>query len=286
MTKTNKSEIKTEIVNKLLSEQGINEWHVESRFISKRNSVYLLAVGAEVAAEQADADDGLEREMDMLIGMGLFHSPHECVSCGGCENHSEPRSRAKYVWKQYETGDPAYEAETLRRLRESGVNVPELIAVHGEGLLIEHIQGESLCEMLQRLESEGADGTPVAGLLTGWLTGYYAAMEGKSRGDINLRNFIYEEDTERLFGVDFEDTGFRSVEYDAANILVYVLNYAPVFTAWKQVWVKSAAAVFVSELEIDGGLLQREYVEALEALCLRRSVEVPAEMYTLLNGIF
>jgi len=282
----NKREIKTEIVNKLLAEQGVSEWHVESRFISKRNSVYLLAAGADITAESIAADVELEQEIDALSGMGLFDTPHhECVSCGECE-HQGSKRRAKYVWKQYETGDPAYEAEMLRSLRAGGVNVPELIAEQVEGLLIEHISGESLCEMLQRLEEEDEDGVFAADLLAEWLKGYYAAAGGKCRGDINLRNFICEEGTGQLFSVDFEDVGFCSREYDAAAVLAYVLNYEPVFTPWKQRWARAGAAVFVARLNIEVQLLQDEYAKALDDLCLRRSVKVPAEMRAFLQSLF
>ena len=287
MTETVMTELDEKTVSSLFSRLGIGEWRLVRQFFSKRNRVFLLEAGAGVA-KQHDFDS-TEAMMEELTSMGLFAADKcacGCEGCAGCDEQDclpDGTLPQYYVWKQYKVGEPSYEAKMLKLLKEQGVCVPDIIAEEENGLLLQYIEGQNLCRFLEKEEAAKGDGLPVAELLAQWLCRYYQATGGKSRGDINLRNFIIEERTSRLFSLDFEDVGLSDPAHDIASILVYVLNYEPVFTHWKQRWVKQAAQLFCERLQLDAGLLRRSFCDSLDELCSRRSVQAPQKMYALLD---
>jgi len=283
------SEIRENALQDVLMEAGFESYIVKEEFISKRNSVFLLEVQRKKYAKL----DGGEQEkiVNELAALGLFDTGHSCDCGGDCSGCHETCAIAENapelaVWKQAEQGDDCeYEVAMLNLLRYYKVNVPRILASNDAGILLEYIDGENLCDLFAKAEKDNDYAEEIIIALARWFKGYYDATGGKSRGDINLRNFIYDSVNSRLYGIDFENTNFRSPVYDIGDLLAYLVSYEPAFTGWKCEWIKRVAAAFIMELNLRADQVREQYCEALHALELRRSVVVPAFVFNLLDEI-
>ncbi|MBQ9992350.1 MAG: hypothetical protein IJP33_02845 [Firmicutes bacterium] len=282
------SEIRENALQDVLQEAGFESYKVKEEFISKRNSVFLL----EVKRKKYAKVDGGEQEkiVNELAALGLFDTGHSC-DCGSCSSCQESCSMTDCssdlaVWKQAEQGDDCeYEVAMLNLLRYYKVNVPRILASNDAGILLEYIEGENLCELFAKAEKDNDYAEEIIVALARWFKGYYDATGGKSRGDINLRNFIYDSANSRLYGIDFENTNFRSPIYDVGDLLAYLINYEPAFTGWKCEWIKRVAAAFIMELNLRSDQVREQYRQALRDLEIRRSVVVPEFVFNLLDEI-
>ena len=269
----------------VLEEAGFEEYEIKEEFISKRNKVFLLAAKRKTFAT---IDGGeAEKEIDILAQMGLFETGHDCGhDCSGCHENCEQRANddtVLIVWKQYEQEDAFYEVSMLRLLRNYKVPVPMVLASSDDGILTEYIAGENLCDLFIQAEKNNDDADDIILLLSGWLKKYYKASAGKSRGDINLRNFIYNTEENKLYGLDFENNAWNTPVYDIGNLLAYIVNYEPAFTHWKCETVKRMATAFIMELNLRTDELCKAYKQALSDLEERRKVKVPEFVFSLLD---
>lgn len=72
-----------------------------------------------------------------------------------------------------------------------------------------------------------------------WLTTFYAAVlqvRGTQNilGDIHLRNFLYNEESRQVYGIDFEDCCPGRIETDIARLYTFILYYDPALTRRKK----------------------------------------------------
>lgn len=125
------------------------------------------------------------------------------------------------------------EHRVLGEARRGGLAVPRPLAlIKNKALLMEHIPGENLCDILnRRCLPEYADG------LAQWFAAFHCRFRrpgGRAllRGDTNLRNFILHP-SGGLYGIDFEEAQTGSPLEDIARICSSILNTDPMFTASK-----------------------------------------------------
>ena len=290
MSATKSTGIREASLLPVLQRAGYASYQVKEEFFSKRNNVFLLKV--ERMPQEKLADSEAVHEIDILASMGLFETGHDCGhDCGSCHEECAESCAEKQpeeelvVWKQYELGDTMYELAMLKLLNNNKLKVPTVLAASDDGILLQYIEGTNLCHLFAEAEKNGDYAEDIVLMLAGWFKKYYRATGGKSRGDINLRNFIYNEHDGVLYGIDFENTVFRSAAYDIGDLLAYMVNYEPAFTEWKCEWVRRAAVAFIMELGLRTDDVRAEYRAALDDLEKRRSVKVPAEIFDILDEI-
>lgn len=136
------------------------------------------------------------------------------------------------------------EMKILEILHMHGVAVPSLYrSAHGL-LVMEHIPGPTLLELMETVESDDQNvgfqryqvKKRMVVELIDWLNQAYTILEQAYGtpmilGDIHLRNFIAGK---KLTGVDFAGCRPGFAEEDIATLLAYLLHYNPAWTMWKR----------------------------------------------------
>lgn len=176
------------------------------------------------------------------------------------------------------------EMEMMTALHRQGLEVPAVYEQQGSYLLMEYIDGITLCEAFEKQECKWTEGDhlpestmEIIGLLTGWLERFYQItkeLEGKSMimADVNLRNFLL---TDTVFGVDFEDCREGRYEEDAGKICAYVYTYSPMATPFKKHLVNAFADTFVKDLLLEGNLIYHYMDRELKMMERRRKMAIP-----------
>ncbi len=113
------------------------------------------------------------------------------------------------------------------------ISVPCVIGSTSHVLLLQHIPGQNLCDLItQNPESQ-------YGILLGeWLAKYHEAFQRGDhpdtvllKGDARIRNFIH--DGQHIIGVDFEECIFGHYMKDLASTCASILDTNPLFTPGK-----------------------------------------------------
>ncbi|HWQ29810.1 MAG TPA: phosphotransferase, partial [Negativicutes bacterium] len=120
---------------------------------------------------------------------------------------------------------PELEYQNLKRLRENGILVPEVIGKADGSLLLEHIPGITAAELAEGLDT----GEWLEGLAL-WLSRLHSIRTDKGsllKGDTNLRNFIYSSG--KIYGLDFEEEEYGDPRKDLGNLCFFILTDTPSF---------------------------------------------------------
>ncbi len=164
----------------------------------------------------------------------------------------------RFVLKLYRAPhhlNSAREYQVLLRAYRCGVAVPRPCAfIEEKALLMEHIPGENLCDLLNRRCLE-----EYAEKLAAWFAAFHRCFRrgcGRAllRGDSNLRNFVMRGDG-TLFGVDFEEAAPGNPLQDLGRICASILDTKPMFTPKKAALCRRLIACY-------GGLTGQEGLEA------------------------
>ena len=182
-----------------------------------------------------------------------------------------------HIEKYHKSPEAAkFEADRLTRLHDMGLSVPKLFSVCGNMLKMEYIPATPLPDLIDQWEEEPnlkAQEIMARGIVT-WLADYYKAVNtkntGETRGDINGRNFLF--DGEKVWGVDFEERAFGSVEEDIGQLLAFVLTYHPDHTPLKQSLANIIACQAVRKLHLSLQILLQQQALALEIIGKRRII--------------
>ena len=181
------------------------------------------------------------------------------------------------------------EAVNLRRLREAGVLVPEVLERRGNELVLAYIPGETIPDFLARME-----GTPRPGLmveaadgLCTWFERFYRAVgypkSGEIRGDVNGRNFILSPTSPSarrseqaggisVVGVDFQERAFGAAEQDIGRLLAYVRTYDPPHTQVKRLFARLLWQAVLERLNLSPMEIRGHYRRERGAMGKRRGV--------------
>lgn len=174
------------------------------------------------------------------------------------------------VEKRYRAGACAHiEAAKLRALRQAGVRVPIVLGDEADVLRLSYIEGETLPDLLEAFEQDGRPPEPAARALADWLIRFYrAAAPGEIRGDVNGRNFIYEDGA--WWGVDFEETLTGRAEQDVGRLIAFILTYDPPDTAVKRRFSSAFKFAMMAAMPLDAAEIDRQYAREIEAMRDRR----------------
>jgi len=113
------------------------------------------------------------------------------------------------------------EAAVLQLLLARGVRVPRVLDCHENLLVLEHLPGEPLPDLI---EHGGYDPKKLSDALHDWFADFHVACPGKSRGDVNGRNFLY--DGHLVYGIDFEEALQPGTHaQDAGRLAAFLATY-------------------------------------------------------------
>lgn len=174
--------------------------------------------------------------------------------------------------------DPARfqrENDMIDLLQDSGLLMPRRLNYDWEDLTItySYVDGEPVVELI-----EDADQGKVMAIFTKichWLVRFYSITRQNTGvqyilGDIHLRNFIYQQAGDQLYGLDFEECRPGRMESDVARLWVFILNYQPPFTERKKVLATLVKETLFAALPLDEELFQQETERETEELIKRR----------------
>jgi len=161
------------------------------------------------------------------------------------------------------------EQRTLLLLHSRGVDsIPRVLWRKGRCLYLNYLPGENYAELADAAETDAQIPLSAAmKALCDWIARYHA-MTGCLRGDVNLRNFLYDGMICR--SVDFEEPLISGpVEEDLGPILAFLLTYLPALTPSKL----AAGEAFLRQAAVHGTdmeALESAYLRELDAMYLRR----------------
>lgn len=123
-------------------------------------------------------------------------------------------------------------------LKEGAIklNIPTILEKDEENnvLIMSYILGENLCDIINNEKTTFDEKKRLIILLADWFFNFHNHFKTEDqfriRGDCNLRNFIL---TDRIWGVDFEESRFGRVVEDIAGICSSILSTDPMFKSEK-----------------------------------------------------
>ncbi|MEX1378107.1 MAG: hypothetical protein AB1Z23_11630 [Eubacteriales bacterium] len=156
------------------------------------------------------------------------------------------------------------ELETAQKLRECGVSVAKVIESSDNQIIYEWIEGEGYHNLVDSFEQKHARA------LVDWLVQYYHAT-GRLRGDVNLRNFIYNDELNKCIGVDFEENYTEGEEEkDFGRIIAFASTYEPSFTENKKNCIKLLMDEF-ERVGADKAKIKESYLAEIYDIIKRRT---------------
>lgn len=166
--------------------------------------------------------------------------------------------------------DWRWERDILSRL-SGRMSVPRLLCALPGVLLLEYLPYPTLLDELERQEREEFCPTPWLALRR-WLE-QAQALCGYLPEDVNLRNFLWDAQDSRMFGLDFESYCSAKLTDVLANAAAFILEYAPPDTEVK----RRAARILCNENP-------QAARESLKARRGNRKVMHPDASFILLAG--
>ncbi len=155
------------------------------------------------------------------------------------------------------------EHEMVKMLKEKGLAVPPIIDATDNVITYEWLGGVSYHALIDRFEQKHATA------LVDWLECYYS-ITGLCRGDVNLRNFIYLEDIDKCYSVDFEDEcTIGRKEEDFGRIIAFAATYEPPFSSAK---IQCGRLLIKAFLDAGANIMQirTSYIDEINAMITRR----------------
>lgn len=161
-------------------------------------------------------------------------------------------------------------------LENSCILTPARLSVDEPGLVIkyENIKGTPAVDLIEDVELSQA--RIIFSKICAWLAEFYTLiLREKGRqwilGDIHLRNFLYEEASGQIYGLDFEECRCGRIESDAARLYVFILHYDPAFTLRKKTLAALVRENLTVSLGLDETFFQAEVERETRELLIRRA---------------
>lgn len=179
-----------------------------------------------------------------------------------------------YVSKHFLTKEGFLrELQIYNRLRGSEVPCAEVVLALDTQLLLTKLPGSNLVDCLDRQERSQYPQWIIWEKLVNWLV-MFRAVTGCIMADVNLRNFMYDERTQTLYGLDFEECVEGSLFVSAAKVAAFIRTYAPENTPLKQEISKYVLHLFSQTCGFDMDLLFRESKRQETILLERRKKRI------------
>ena len=130
----------------------------------------------------------------------------------------------KVILKKYHTRSPMLEVNLLSKLYSTNL-VPKLLLDAKEFVVLEYIEGQNLCDVLNSTLD-----LKYAQMLAEWFANFHQALPATNevvtlKGDAHLRNFIVRDG--RCYGLDFEESYVGSFVNDIAQAAGSIFDTHP-----------------------------------------------------------
>lgn len=182
-----------------------------------------------------------------------------------------------YISKTFNNiADMKKETVFLNLLKESDMNVPNIISINNNTLILADLGDLTLLDWYENLEKENShDYKDVMIKICRLMKEFYNASlsffnQQFILSDVNFRNFIIKDN--KLYGIDFEQSALGNIETDAGKLVAYALTYEPAMTNWKINFCDEFINVLSLELKIDKELIINEKEIELKNLYSRRKI--------------
>ena len=168
------------------------------------------------------------------------------------------------------------EIQILKELKNNHLKVPEIFHVKNNNLIMEFIDGKTFLDIFEELEkSNSSDYKNLIDNLLHWLENFYTFTKIKFDkqiilGDIHLRNFLFSKE---IYGIDFEDTKFGTIEEDIGKLCAFILTYDPSWTTWKKTFSEILTNKSIKLFKIDESLITLETQKELNEIEKRRNLK-------------
>lgn len=183
----------------------------------------------------------------------------------------------KYISKTFSNQENMKkEIEILKLLNCYEVNVPDIISINNQTIILEDLGEVTLLDWYESLEKENScEYTDVMIKLGQWMKKFYFATKSYFNqqmilSDVNFRNFIIKDN--EIYGIDFEQSKPENIEIDAGKLIAYALNYDPAMTEWKINFCREFINILSLELKIDTKLILEEKNKEYENIKNRRKI--------------
>jgi len=176
----------------------------------------------------------------------------------------------RFVVKTFsEEGPFQKELQIYRLLQDKNIPCAKVIRAENKTLVLSELPGQNLVECLEQQERTGVPVWDVWEKLVEWLIAF-AQHTGFMMTDVNLRNFLYDEKTNTLYGLDFEGCDVCSMVMPAASVAAFIRTYKPENTLLKQEISQYVLNLFAKNCAIDADRLFLESKRQETMLLQRR----------------
>lgn len=158
----------------------------------------------------------------------------------------------------------------IYRLLNGQLPCAKVICEGDQTLTLTRLPGQTLVECLQQQEQAGLPVWEVWEKLVAWLVAFRACT-GHVMTDVNLRNFLYDGQTNTLYGLDFEECSTGDLESCAATLAAHIRLYAPENTLFKQEIARYVLQLFACSCRLDADRLLQKSKEQEAYLLNRRN---------------
>ena len=153
-------------------------------------------------------------------------------------------------------------------LQNTQLPCARVIRAEEKTLTLTRLPGQNLVDCLQQQEQTGFPQWDVWEKLVAWLAAFQKHT-GFVMTDVNLRNFLYDERTKILYGLDFEECERGGMLIPAAAVAAYIRVYKPENTPIKQKISQYVLKRFADSCALEPEALAQES-ERQEAKLLER----------------
>lgn len=180
--------------------------------------------------------------------------------------------QGRIVIKTFSEED-AFEKELHIYSLLKGKDIPcaKVICAEGKTLALSELPGQNLVKCLEAQEQAGLPRWDVWEKLVAWLAEFHL-QTGFVMTDVNLRNFLYDEESKILYGLDFEQCQTGSMTVPAASVAAFIRTYKPENTPLKQEISEYILKLFAHncKMEVDSLFLETAEQE-LKILARRKN---------------
>ena len=150
--------------------------------------------------------------------------------------------------------------------------VPECLPGGEKELYISYISGPTFLEILERQEEQKCVDESLWRRLAQLLVEVYRKT-GIIYGDINLRNFLYDEEKDRIYFIDLERCCEGNIVEKAAELCAFIPLYYPQNTEIKKQISKAVQEQFCELLECSSDKMKEEIDKQTERILERRRLK-------------
>lgn len=175
------------------------------------------------------------------------------------------------------------ETKIIKELSRGDLAVPKTLfnrspGKNGQGAIIyEFIDGITALDFISR--GGLRQGRSMLNEITRWLADYYALVKRAFNeqwilGDAHLRNFIYNENSGKLYGLDFENACPGRIEQDIARLFLFIITYEPAYSSKHLDLAAYLAGSAVTTFNLDKTVLLREMSAEAQDMSRRRNIHM------------